>query len=616
MREKDIQQDMRISEGLIAWWKDYCDADLEQEQTLSPPLLPDINKFLSSRGLKVSNELHEGFSKLNESTRSNDQNAIVAARVIASAVTEALAESDNIWSDIQLALLAFEHNEAFNSALEKRMIEKLGRDNASRSKWIDAIKNGLWNESRAIYSIDKHRLQIIKKTWETCSDPYEVWHERRSYISILSESYYPVLLLLRSSSPEWVEEFERLPLPAIKNSFIHWHENDISEDQILELVRTSEPIYEGNKWNRNTTVLYAPILAMRKIIGREEEAKGEGQERPTTEVNLSEESEYFLKQVFQEILNRPFDGVPIIRALQEWLIAQTQNDFDVQSPQYSKASLEVVTDVLAAVKDARTGGGWLALQGEIILEHTRNATLNEDNEACALWRWFNKLLMDCDEGLLMSVESHKSDNQLNWYAAWSGRCLANLTDPIGKWVNAWGDLDSLRERALHDSLSNRRELMSNIALIEAGCGALSWLYDNEKGNDAHNLWKKLVDAGHYLWLCSSQDISAPSHRTLVRCLAWIAELLPDKRQENLRYFISLVGEDHYLLSHVAWILYNSGTSMEQLYHWFTENDLKLDTVLNGVIRWGSLTGRRDQSALAERSQEILSVLNLPSNLSQ
>ncbi len=393
-----VKEPAKLLTALAAWWNDYCQVDRAQKASLNPPPLSNIVEYLQGQGVALSDELRDGFTRFNQHPISNDTRSVfydVASILLARAVAETLPESNAFWSDIQLALLLCEHNETFRSEMESIIVKRLHPESSHRGVWVEAIQRDGWCDVRAIYTMDKPQIAAIKREWDKRTTPFSIWDER-SYINILPESYYPLVLLLRSSSPEWVGEFERVPLPIVKAAFISWHNSEISDDNILELAQKSLPVFEHGQWTRKTAALYAPLLAIQRARHKQQGSVDE-------EGADNEKTRQFLLMIFRALSLRPEDGKEIVQAFQEWLIREYRRELVHKHLESEQVSLDTITEVLAGIEEARTNGSWNALLSEILIATKRNPALAEDETAVHHWAWFKKLLIEMDEELMGSM---------------------------------------------------------------------------------------------------------------------------------------------------------------------------------------------------------------------
>lgn len=570
-----------ILRGLLNWWRDYCVIDSKEKPSLTPPKMPSFSGYIEMS--KLSDVDKMGLELLYESPFANQTNSESydnISRLFARALTMFLPESGRFWKDIQLATLLCENNIAFQKELESLVCTCLAASTPDRQKWLDAISLGKWDSSRAIYSIDKGQLAYLEKEWKTTKDPISIWNDRIMHINILEESFLPVTILLKANASEWIAEFERLPLPIVKQTFINsnWH---IFTDRIIsDMICKSSPVFDEGTWTRNTAALYALTLILRSVFSDE-------QLRDDYSIDV-EQSEAKLIEFFSKYRKRTQDGIILLQTIQLWLLNEYRSSIRRKSSKSHEIALNAITKELAKSNEQRTEGGWSELLGEVLLDDERSKHLSYANDnALSHWNWFCNLLKAQDKDLLDSVEQFITNDQLNLSAHWSGRCLANLPTVQESWEQAWDSFDMQREEIWHSEYNYRSiPLLTSIALLEAGLGSLSWMATEGKDiNEVDDLWKLLVKSTFSIWIRQGRTMDEKCTRTFVRAIAWICVIKEGNIKPHFLYLISLIGDDNELISTIIFTLKVNGISTTDIKTWVANSDIDIAMCLEQLIKW-------------------------------
>jgi len=445
---------------LVNWWKEYYEEDRAASEISykTPPINPFCEIF-EVTGLEVPKELKDGFEEFRSNPTGDDVDDLyydAVSILIARAVAESIIDSPSSWRDIRLALIVCEYNSAFMKELEQYIVERLKRED-SRSKWVEALKRGEWEAERAVYSTDRSNVESLKVAWEREKEPFSVWDETTGFLGISSDSFYPLVLLFRAQLPDWVAEFERLPLPVVKYAFIDSLKCEFSKERVMELIKNAPPLFADDTWTRNSAILYAPILCLRKATSGEPK----GQEPPSLKTELAE--------ILNSLISRPDDGLIISWHFQEWLLEQYHAALGRGQAEVLQPVINAVTELLAGKAQTFPQPNWFCLLGAILVEYERVSASQVLGIPESLYERYLCLLKDLDDDLLSILSSYSSSRQLEFYSYWSGYLFTAFSSFQCKWGEAWLALNQQRGIVREATLGNARKLSDHRLAWRLNC---------------------------------------------------------------------------------------------------------------------------------------------------
>jgi hypothetical protein len=589
-----VQDGRPLVSTLARGWVDAVEEATDVEY---PNSVGDVPAALESSGLKLSDALLAGFTALAEYSIADrgklgapfDAASILMARGVAAA----LLEMQHPWRSHIHAKLVFEHNPAFWHEFNQLAINGLRHERPEREAWIRAL--GSVGETAndyamMLFSEERKYLPTLQKNWEGEQNPYSVWvyHPWQVQINGFADILFPLSLMLKSGSKEWVDAFERLPLPGIKEAFLDWAENTIEWTHLEQLASHGSPVFIDGTWTRKTATLYAPFVGYRKAVA---ELFPLGEEIATSDGEVGDS----LKRVFQAVCNREGDGAQIAWAFQEWLVGEHERLLSIREKQ-SRASwltLNVISEVLADVHDIQRKDGNRVLLCEILVGMERDPARPYGEVARGHWDRLVALLDAGDKGIFSWLEETSSNGKTSWFSCNTGYCLLGTREVRPIWAMAWEGLELQRERSYHIRSGYLEDpILGSVGLIEAGLGTFCWGTPVNKLDDAERFqfWCALLAASHSLWLYRNGcDVS---ERTLLRCMLWAGKALNGQMQDCLKKFIGLVGENSEFLSKLASNLTANGMDSEAVNAYLNEVGVNLETHKKSLVQWEELSGRK------------------------
>lgn len=580
-----------IEACLSKWWIEFCDQDtIDPKRPYDIPELPNFEQYFQECHVSVSGDLLNGFAQFSDDPHRNEDEGInfdVASILIARAVANGLLDTSNAWTKISLAMILCEYNEAFEEQFDRYICEKLSPSNPERSKWIESLRRGEWSADRAVYSSNRQQVESLKAIWEREQNPFSVWDEYCGFLGISPDSFYPLVLLFKASCKEWVSEFERLPMPVVKGAFIDCYSTEFDQTRIFELIDKAPPIFSEGSWNRNTALLYVPLIVLQRMA----------------EADVADEFKASLHEIFERLLARP-DGVEVVSRFQEWLLKEYRNSLGKGREGSLGEVLECLTKVISDKNENRSEGDWFVLLGEVLAEHERNPNLVKSSNIDIQWTWLKLLLLEKDDALLSCLANYATAEQISYFAVWAGYLLSCSADINEEWEKAWHELDRQRELAWHWNYEGDDPILGSLALIEIASGAISWKLEQEDKDVLFKFWEKLLTYVYSLWVKRSDYFAETCQRTLVRCVVWGVTLFKDLKK-CIPIVIDTIGNDSELYSHIVLNLHANGIDGKNIVAEFQAYGLDLSRLMTETIEWSDLSQKKGQVKLANKCKKFL-----------
>jgi hypothetical protein len=587
---------------LVRWWKEYCQEDrAAAEISFKTPKIKSFFELFDTAGVEIDNKLNDGFEEFRDNHTGIDTDNLyyyAASILIARAVAESIVDSHSSWRDIHLALIVCEYNEAFLREFEQFIIERL-KSEQSRSKWVEALKRGEWEAERAVLSPNRPTVESLKVVWEREQDPFSVWDEPTGFLGIWHDSFFPVVLLFRAQLPDWVEEFERLPLPAVKHAFINSLGDEFSKKRIIELIKYASPLFVNDIWTRNTAILFAPTLCVRNATSREQVAQNALSLQPD------------LADIFDMLNARPGDGPVIVRCFQEWLFKHYHAALGRGQAEELQPVISAVTKVLASDAQTSVHPTWFNLLGAILVNNELATTSGGAGHPEYLYQQYLSLLINLNDDIVSILSSYSSATQLGFFSYWSGYLFTAFPSRQSKWEEAWLTLDQQREEAWYWDFEDKDPIIGSIALIESGLGCIYRQKEkNVASEELFHFWKKLLQCAVGIWVRRHGYFAESSRRVIVRCMIHATALLRDNLVDCITTFAALVGHDAELTALVALNIHANDVAPRELVSLFQQGSVDLAQSMADNMEWADLFKKKDEIELAKRCGAFIEQLNI------